>query len=45
LRLPHVVFSEMLRLSSWARLDIIVIRNSVFPLILIQYNDAPPIPD
>lgn len=28
LRLPQVIFSEIERLSSWARLDIIVISNS-----------------
>jgi len=34
--LPHVVFSEMLRLSSCARLDIIVIRSSPCTVTLIQ---------
>lgn len=41
-RWPQVTFSEMLRLSSCARLLMMVMRSSLLPQILIQNNDEPP---
>ena len=41
-RWPQVMFSEMLRLSSCARLLMMVMRSSPLPIKVIQNNDAPP---